>query len=126
MLQDQEPKSPSDDATELLDELRLMNLEMSEEKARLETIFQSRAEEVDRERDSVQRSVSLYESVVAQDRATEEDEVEYVLALKRRLDLDAEYADLREAVALLNLPAEADNLSGEVGEVDPSPEEVET
>lgn len=95
-----------DEGRALLDQLRAVNLSLVLEKSRLQGLFEQRVAEVEDERETVQSTIDRLRPMVAADLAPESDEVEYLVALHRRQQLDDLRFELREAIAQLNLPVE--------------------
>lgn len=95
-----------DEGRALLDQLRSVNLTLSIEKRRLQALFEQRAERDANERDDVQSTIDRLRPMVSADMATEVDEVEYLVALHRRSQLDQLRFEMRESIAQLNLPVE--------------------
>lgn len=114
-----------DEGQALLTRLRGFNLALSQEKLRLQGTFEQRVDGVVREREVVQRRIQRLRPLVEAELATEQDEVQYVLALHRRDQLDRQYHELRESVAQLNLVDETVTLE-ETVELDGAQAQVDT
>jgi len=96
----------NDDAESLLDRLKVFNLDLSREKRRVETDLEPLLEDLDKQRKAAQSIVNSLQPLVEAGLATEEDQGEYILALKRRKALDEEYYELTEMLSGVNLPNE--------------------
>lgn len=114
-----------DDGQGLLTRLRSLNHALSLEKVRIQGAFEERTDGVVQEREVVQRRIERLRPMVQAELATEQQEVQYVLSLHRRRQLDEQYHELRESVAQLNL-MDSPLVLGETVELEGATTEVDT